>query len=827
MYIFNGFTEKANEALNLAIIISQKLGHTCVGTEHLLYGLSTEGGGVAAALLNQKNVFASDVEQKLISVVGKGVSCRMTPDDFTPRAKHILEKSLLEAQKVGHQYIGTEHILLAFLKEQDSYGILFLQDMGINPKELYAKCISEITENEITDSLSDDFFDDDTSLGKQNKFQKSALEQYSRDLSELAAKQKIDPVIGRKTEIERVIQILSRRTKNNPCLIGEPGVGKTAIVEGLAQKIMLGEVPEILKEKKVISLDLTAILAGAKYRGDFEERIKNVLDEVLKSKNIIVFIDELHNIVGAGSAEGAVDAANILKPQLARGEIQIIGATTTSEYHEQIEKDSALERRFQPILVGEPSLQDAKAILSGLRDKYEAHHKIKITDEAIQAAVELSDRYLSDRFLPDKAIDLIDEAASRIRLNTFTAPHELQDLEKQLRKFKEEMAASIHSQDFERAAQLRDREKQLQSEFNNQKSLWQQMKTKNVQELTGEDIAKIVSSWTSIPLQQINQSESERLLHLEYILHQRIVGQDEAVKAVARSIRRSRVGLKDPNRPIGSFLFLGPSGVGKTELCKVLAEALFGDEQALIRFDMSEYMERHTISRLIGSPPGYVGYDKGGQLTEKVRRKPYSVLLFDEIEKAHPDIFQIFLQILDDGIVTDSQGRTVDLRNVVIILTSNIGATKIMNSLNIGFALQDLNSDELNKQMKADIFSELKGKFRPEFLNRLDDIIVFRRLEKIQLREVTKKLLKNTAERAQKIGYSISYDESVVNEIVNQGFQKQSGARPLKRIITKEIEDSLSEKILKRDLTSQQVNFCVQKNGKISISSKSCEEISK
>lgn len=826
MYVFNGFTEKANNALNLAIIISQKLGHTCVGTEHILYGLSGEELGAAATLLNKENIFANEVEKKLISVIGKGTPCKMTPDDFTPRAKRILEKSLAEAQKSGKKQIGTEHILLTFLKERDSYGVLFLEEMGVNITDLYEKCASEISESESDDILSDSFFDYDNENIDSKANKKSAFERYGRNLSELAIKNRIDPVIGREKEIDRVIQILSRRTKNNPCLIGEPGVGKTAIVEGLAQKIALGEAPETLKGKKVISLDLTSMLAGAKYRGDFEDRIKNVLDEVIKSKNIILFIDEIHNIVGAGSAEGAVDAANILKPQLARGEMQIIGATTTTEYREHIEKDSALERRFQPIIVEEPNLNAAKNILFGLRERYEAHHKIKITNEAIQAAVELSDRYISDRFLPDKAIDLIDEAASRIRLKNFAPPHQLKELELKLKKINKDMEVSINAQNFERAAKLRDREKEIQLDFDIQKAQWKENKKQTVKEVSGEDIAEIISSWTSIPLKQINQSERERLLSLELLLHKRVVGQEEAVKAVSKAIRRSRVGLKDPNRPIGSFLFLGPTGVGKTELCKALAEALFGEEKRLIRFDMSEYMERHTISRLIGSPPGYVGYEKGGQLTEKIRKNPYSILLFDEIEKAHPDIFQILLQILDDGRLTDAQGKEVDLRNVIVILTSNIGAEKITNSLDIGFNSHDMTIEEKDSRLKADVFAEVKKIFRPEFLNRLDDIIVFKNLKKEQLFEITKTLLKNTAKRVEKIGYSVYFDKSVIEKIVKSGFQKQNGARPLKRIISNEIEDVLSEKILKKELPSKKIEFCV-KNDAIVILNEQVQQIMK
>lgn len=794
MFVFNGFTEKANHALNLAIAISGKLGHTCVGTEHLLYGLSSADSGVAAAILNKKGIAARAVEQKLISVVGKGLAHRMTPEDFTPRAKRILERSLFEARNMNHNYVGTEHILMAFLSEQDSYGVLFLQEMGVSARDLYNECISQITRGDEDES---EFFPSQSGAKEGKDSEKSALKKYGRNLTSLAKEGQIDPVIGREEEIDRVIQILSRRTKNNPCLIGEPGVGKTAIVEGLAQKIALSEVPEILKSKQVISIDLTAMLAGAKYRGDFEERIKNALDEVSKSKNIILFIDELHTIIGAGAAEGAVDAANILKPQLARGQVQVIGATTIDEYRKQIEKDAALERRFQPIMVAEPLIENTYPILFGLRDKYEAHHKIKITDEAVDAAIKMSARYITDRFLPDKAIDLMDEAASKVRLRAFTMPNNVKKLESEIKRLREEMSSAIHAQDFEHAAKLRDQEKKLKAKHEKEKAGWQEKKARDTQEVTKEDIAEVVAKWTGIPVQQLKQTEYERLLKLEELLHKRVIGQDEAVKAVSKAIRRSRVGIKDPKRPIGSFLFLGPTGVGKTELSKALADALFGEETALIRLDMSEYMEKHSVSKIVGSPPGYVGFEEGGQLTEKIRRKPYCVVLLDEIEKAHPDVFHILLQILEDGILTDSQGRKVDFRNAVLIMTSNIGARLMTEHQNLGFAIHESDTEEQNREMKADIMKELKKHFRPEFLNRVDDILVFRKLGKEQIQKIAEKMLCELSGRMKEIGFNMEFDSKSAKKIAEAGFDKQYGARPLRRAITNQIEDLLSEKILR------------------------------
>ena len=641
------------------------------------------------------------------------------------------------------------------------------------------------------------------------------LSQFGRDLTKLAKDGKIDPVIGRQKEIERVIQILSRRTKNNPCLIGEPGVGKTAIAEGLALKIVSGEVPELLKDKKIYSLDLTGMVAGTKYRGDFEERIKKVIDEVKNAKDVILFIDEVHTLIGAGSAEGAADAANILKPSLARGELQIIGATTIEEYRKHIEKDAALERRFQPVMVDEPSQEEAIEILKGIKDKYEAHHKVKITDEAIESAVKLSTRYIGDRYLPDKAIDLIDEAASRVRLRSYTAPSDLKELEDKKKSVEAEKLSAVNAQEFERAAALRDEERKLDKEIKDKKENWHDMAGKSHDEVTPADIADIVSSWTGVPVTQLSTEESDRLLHMEDELHRRIVGQDEAVEAVSRAIRRGRVGLKDPKKPIGSFIFLGPTGVGKTELCKALAAAMFGDENAMIRLDMSEYMEKHTVSRLIGSPPGYVGYDEGGQLTEKVRRKPYSVVLFDEIEKAHPDVFNMLLQILDDGVLTDGQGRRVDFKNCIIIMTSNVGAKLISQKQKaFGFAAGAKELEQNEKEIKDAVMGELRNTFRPEFLNRVDDIIVFQRLTKENIKEIASRLLAVLQKRVEDMGIVVTFSDEAVSKIADAGFDDVYGARPLKRAIQSRIEDALSEEMLKGNVKKGGKYICNVKDDK-------------
>lgn len=810
MYRFNGFTEKANTALNLAIESAENLGHTYIGSEHIVLGLLKEGTGVAATVLNKLQVTAGQLEQLMSEKIGTGTKTSLSADDFTPRSKRILQIAVMEAARLGHNYVGTEHLLIAILSEGDSYGVRFLQSLGAKSGDILNEISSALSSGE--DSASAPGMSS-TSSGKGGKSATKTLDQFGRDLTALAAKGGIDPVIGRQTEIERVIQILSRRTKNNPCLIGEPGVGKTAVAEGLALKIAEGQVPELLKNKRVITLDLTGMVAGTKYRGDFEERIKAAMDEVRSAGNIILFIDELHTIIGAGSAEGSTDAANILKPALARGDFQVIGATTINEYRKYIEKDAALERRFQPVMVGEPSEEEAVEILKGLRDRYEAHHKVKITDEAIDAAVKLSSRYIADRFLPDKAIDLMDEASSRVRLRAFTAPTDLQELEKSIKELEQEKAAAINAQEFERAAKVRDEEKKAKEELERQKNLWTEKRSHEGGEVTPEDIANVVSVWTGIPVVQLTEEESERLLHLEETLHQRLVGQEEAVSAVSRAIRRGRVGLKDPKRPVGSFIFLGPTGVGKTELTKALAEAMFGDENAMIRLDMSEYMEKHTVSRLVGSPPGYVGYDEGGQLTEAVRRKPYSVVLFDEIEKAHPDVFNILLQILEDGRLTDAQGRKVDFKNTVIIMTSNVGARLITEKKgSLGFASED-NQKLDSEKVKELVLGELKSTFRPEFLNRVDDIIVFHKLTDEDIREIAGRMLKTLQKRLGEIGVSAEFTETAVAEIAKEGFDPIYGARPLRRAIQTKLEDRLSELMLEGKVHAGNRVVCDFENG--------------
>lgn len=788
MYKFNGFTEKANRALNLAIEKAETMGHTYIGSEHLLLGILAEGTGAAATLLASEGITEEKVAELLAEKVGEGLPTSLSPDDFTPRSKRILEMSIAAARSISGGYVGTEHILLAIIEEGQSYAVAFLKELGVNPEELSSKILS----------ASEGFSGAGKSApaGKKSDGKCPTLDKFGRDLTAEAKAGKIDPVIGRGEEIQRVIQILTRRTKNNPCLIGEPGVGKTAIAEGLALKIADGEVPEILENKRVVSLDLTGMVAGTKYRGDFEERIKTALDEVKKSGDVILFIDELHTIVGAGSAEGSTDAANILKPSLARGELQVIGATTLNEYRKYIEKDAALERRFQPVTVGEPTEEEAVEILKGLRDKYEAHHHVKITDEAINAAVKLSSRYISDRYLPDKAIDLIDEAGSRVKLQSMTPPENIRLLEDEIKTISAEKTASVNAQDFEGAAKLRDREKEKTEQLKKLKEQWHESNRHAGGEVTAEEIAEIVSGWTGIPATTLTEEEGQKLLRLEDTLHKRLVGQDEAVSAVSRAIRRGRVGLKDPKRPTGSFLFLGPTGVGKTELCKTLAETMFGSENAVIRFDMSEYMEKHTVSRLVGSPPGYVGYDEGGQLTEAVRRKPYSVVLFDEIEKAHPDIFNILLQILDDGVLTDSQGRKVNFKNTVIIMTSNVGARAISEQKSLGFGDKDTAAKD-DKTIKDEVMTALKAQFRPEFLNRIDDIIVFKQLEKDDITEIARRLLKVLSDRIfDNMEITLSFTEKAVEKLADAGFDKVYGARPLRRAIQNAIEDSLSEEIL-------------------------------
>ncbi|MBR6693838.1 MAG: ATP-dependent Clp protease ATP-binding subunit [Clostridia bacterium] len=812
-YNFNGFTEKANSALNLAIKGAQLLGHTYIGSEHILLGLLRVGGGTAADILGSKGISEDKVEALLKQEIGEGNPVNLTPEYFTPKAKRVIETAVGVAKGNGKGFVGTEHILLGILSEGDNFAVRFLGELGVDVALLTDEVMKAV-------GIKDEESGSASSGEKKGNKKTPTLDKFGRDLTAEAKNGKLDPVIGRTEEIDRVIQILCRRTKNNPCLIGEPGVGKTAIAEGLALKIVNKEAPDVLNGKRIISLDLTGMVAGTKYRGDFEERIKSVINEATQNSDIILFIDEVHTIIGAGSSEGSTDAANILKPSLARGDLQVIGATTISEYRKNIEKDAALERRFQPVTVAEPSESDSILILKGLRDKYEAHHGIKITDEAIEQAVKLSSRYIADRFLPDKAIDLIDEAASRVRLRVFVEPGEIKELEARCAELESEKVSAVNSQDFEKAALLRDDEKKLRAELEEKRQKWGEEKEKLTGEVKGEEIADIVSGWTGIPLMQLTEEESDRLLRLESVMHERIVGQDEAVSAVAKAIRRGRVGLKDPKRPIGSFIFLGPTGVGKTELCKTLAEAMFGSENAMIRLDMSEYMEKHTVSRLIGSPPGYVGFEEGGQLTEKVRRSPYSVVLFDEIEKAHPDVFNILLQILDDGMLTDSQGRKVSFKNTVVIMTSNIGArliTEKRNSFGFGSSGEESKSDEV---IKDEVLGELKKEFRPEMLNRIDDIIVFRKLSQNDIFEIAKRMLKVLKNRLYDLGIEIEFTDSAISAVADAGFDDVYGARPLRRAIQSKIEDLLSEKMLEGAIKAGQNAICDVVDGEYIVSIK-------
>ena len=788
MYRFNSFTTKANEVLNLAIKSAQAYGHNYIGTEHILIGLLSTDSTIPA--LTNNNITYEGVDRLIREEIGVGNPTSLTPDDFTPRAKRIIEISFQIARTMRNSYVSVEHLLAALLKEDDSYAVKFINELGTDSQRVFDDLINDLSSNSYDSNPQ-------SSSKKKGKSKTPTLDEFGKNLTELAKQGKIDPVIGREKEIERVIQILSRRNKNNPCLIGEPGVGKTAIAEGLALKIVNGEVPEMLANKTIYSLDLTSMVAGTKYRGDFEERIKKAMDEVKDNKDVILFIDEIHNIMGAGAAEGAVDAANILKPSLARGEIQVIGATTISEYRKNIEKDAALERRFQPVTVGEPTEEEAVEILKGLRDKYEAHHKVKITDDAINSAVKLSSRYINDRFLPDKAIDLIDEAASVVRLNAYTLPQNLKDMEEEIKRLNAEKQDAVNNQKFEEAAKIRDKANELNKLLDDEKSKWRNSSNHDVKAVSSDEIAQVVSQWTGVPVNQLTKEESERLLNMEKILHERIVGQDKAVSAISKAIRRGRVGLKNPNRPIGSFIFLGPTGVGKTELCKSLAEAMFGDENAIIKLDMSEYMEKHTVSKLIGAPPGYVGFDEGGQLTEKIRRKPYSVVLFDEIEKAHPDVFNMLLQILEDGVLTDSQGRKVSFKNAIIIMTSNVGASKITDEkLALGFVQED------GKKLSIEdlVMPDLKKTFKPEFLNRLDDIIVFNQLDQNDIEEIAKRMLKSLKKRTADLGIELDFTDNAITELAKEGFDKTYGARPLRRAIQSKIEDRLSELILDKTI---------------------------
>ncbi|WP_094701832.1 ATP-dependent Clp protease ATP-binding subunit [Brevibacillus laterosporus] len=809
--MFGRFTERAQKVLALALEEAVRLGHKDIGTEHVLLGLIREGEGIAAKALQALGLGLDKIQSEVESLIGRAPeqpanTTNYTPN-YTPRAKKVIELSMDEARKLGHTYVGTEHILLGLIREGEGIAARIMNNLGVSLNKARQQVLQLLGSSEMMSSHQPS--------GSNASANTPTLDGLARDLTTIAKEGSLDPVIGRQKEIERVIQVLSRRTKNNPVLIGEPGVGKTAIAEGLAQKIVNNEIPETLRDKRVMTLDMGTVVAGTKYRGEFEDRLKKIMDEIRQAGNIILFIDELHTLIGAGGAEGAIDASNILKPALARGELQCVGATTLDEYRKYIEKDAALERRFQPIQVDEPTPEDAIKILSGLRDRYEAHHRVKITDEAINQAVKLSDRYISDRFLPDKAIDLIDEAASKVRLQSFTVPPNLKELEVRLEEVRKEKDAAVQSQEFEEAAALRDKEQKLREELDSTKKDWKERQGKLNMEVTPEDIAHVVANWTGIPVLKLKEEETERLLKMEDILHDRVIGQDEAVKSVSRAVRRARAGLKDPKRPIGSFIFLGPTGVGKTELARAVAETLFGDEDAMIRVDMSEYMEKHTTARLVGAPPGYVGYDEGGQLTEKVRRKPYSVILLDEIEKAHPDVFNILLQVLDDGRLTDSKGRTVDFRNTVVIMTSNVGASMIRKNSSLGFTTND--SEKKYQDMKDKVMDELKRSFRPEFLNRIDEIIVFHSLEQEHIEKIVTLMTEDLRKRLveQEIDFNLSEEAKKI--LAKEGFDPAYGARPLRRAIQRNIEDRLSEELLKGTITKGDTVQIEAEDGKLTV----------
>ena len=805
--MFNKFTERAQKVLIYAEEEAAQLKHGYVGTEHILLGILKQEDGVCKKILNDMNVSQDGVKKLVLDYEGEGdAEIHRGEIPLTPRTKRLLEISLLETRSLNHNYISPEHILLALIKESEGVAYTILANLGVDFHKLRNAILSN-------------WGSEDTQKGVLSKEKKKSgtptLERYSKDLTEMAREGKLDPVIGRDNETQRLLEILCRRMKNNPCLIGEAGVGKTAIAEGLSQKIASGNIPEILKDKRVVALDISSMVAGSKYRGEFEERLKKVMQEITETGNVIIFIDEIHTIIGAGGAEGAIDASNILKPALARGEIQCIGATTIDEYRKHIEKDAALERRFQPITVGEPSKEEAVDILKGLRDKYEAHHRVKITDGAIEAAVSLSHRYISDRYLPDKAIDIIDEAGSKVRIQSLTPPPNMKDLEDEMDKVTKEKSDAISVQDFEKAAILRDKEKHLKYKLGDSKNCW---KTQNqVGELIVSEleVANVVSKWTNIPIEKLTQKESQRLLKLEEVLHKRVIGQSEAVKSISRAVRRARVGLKDPKRPIGSFIFLGPTGVGKTELSKALAEAMFGDENSIVRIDMSEYMDKHTVSRLMGSPPGYVGFEEGGQLTEKVRRNPYCVILFDEIEKAHPDVTNVLLQILEDGRLTDGKGKTVDFKNTVIIMTSNVGASTLKKQKSLGFNVQENGENSAYEKMKENIMEELKHSFRPEFLNRIDDIIVFHSLEQKHLYKIVELMLRELTKRLNEHEISISFDEDTKNHLAKAGLNTVYGARPLRREITRYVEDKLSEEMLKGNINKGDNVIVAMKNDEL------------
>ena len=808
--MFNRFTERARNILMYANDESKKFKHGYVGTEHILLGILLEEDSIAKNLLNDFGVKYDNSKELLETYIGYGTTeIQIAPNEIalTPRTKRLFEISLVEARALNQNYITPEHMLLAIIREAEGVAYTILANLGVDFSKLYKEVINSIKGEEVNNNTVN-----------KSKSKTKNLDKYGKDLTQLAYEGKIDPIIGRDKETERVLEILCRRMKNNPCLIGDPGVGKTAIAEGLAQKIVEGNIPEILKDKRVVSLDLSSMLAGSKYRGEFEERLKNVIDEISKAKDVILFIDEIHNIVGAGGAEGAIDAANILKPVLARGELQCIGATTIDEYRKYIERDSALERRFQSVMVEEPSKEEAIEILKGLRDKYEAHHRVKISDEAIESSVIWSDRYITDRFLPDKAIDLIDEAGAKMRIQSLTTPSSIKELENDLEKISKEKSDAITMQDFEKAANLRDKEKQVKTQIETEKKNWTTNAKGSNSVVDKKIIANVISKWTNIPVEKLTETEAERLLKLEDILHKRVIGQEEAVSAIARSVRRARVGLKDSKRPIGSFIFLGPTGVGKTELTKALAEAMFGDENNMIRIDMSEYMEKHTVAKLIGAPPGYVGFDEGGQLTEKVRRHPYSVVLFDEIEKAHVDVFNILLQILEDGRLTDGKGKTVDFKNTIIIMTSNLGASTIKKQKRIGFTKSDLERNSEHENMKENILSELKNNFRPEFLNRIDDIIVFHQLDEEDLLKIVDLMLYTLSQKLKEQNINIEFADEAKKYLAKEGFDPTYGARPLRRAITKTVEDNLSEEILLGNVKSGDSVIVTVENNKLKFS---------
>lgn len=818
--MFERFTEKAIKVIMLAQEEARRLGHNFVGTEQILLGLIGEGTGVAAKVLKSMGVNLKDARIEVEKIIGRGSGFVAVEIPFTPRAKRVLELSLEEARQLGHNYIGTEHLLLGLIREGEGVAARVLENLGVDLSKVRTQVIRMLGETAEVSGSS----------GSQGRTKTPTLDEFGANLTQMAADGKLDPVVGRQKEIERVIQILGRRTKNNPVLIGEPGVGKTAIAEGLAQRIGNNDIPDILEDKRVVTLDIGLLVAGTKYRGEFEERLKKIMEEIRAAANVILVIDEVHTLIGAGAAEGAIDAANILKPALARGELQCIGATTLDEYRKHIERDAALERRFQPVMVGEPSVDETIEILHGLRDRYEQHHKLKILDEALDAAAKLSDRYISDRYLPDKAIDLIDEAGSRVRLLNSQLPPAAKELDKELRQVLKDKDNAVRSQDFDKAGELRDREMEIKTEI---RTIAQTKKTEDAEDakadspkVTEEDIAHIVASWTGVPVNKLTESESEKLLHMEDVLHQRLIGQDEAVRAISRAIRRARVGLKSPNRPIASFVFSGPTGVGKTELAKSLATYFFGAEEAMIRLDMSEFMERHTVSKLIGSPPGYVGYNEGGQLTEAVRRRPYTVVLFDEIEKAHPDVFNMLLQILEDGRLTDAKGRTVDFKNTLLILTSNIGSKVIeKGGGGLGFELEADQAESQYNRIRSLVNEELKQYFRPEFLNRLDEIIVFRQLTKDEVKEISVILLKEVFSRLGEQGITLEVTDKFKDRLVEEGYNPSYGARPLRRAIMRLLEDSLAEEILSGRIQDGDTAVVdVGDDGKIVVNSSKTEE---